>query len=84
MNIGILTPINPVSNSENRRRTKFCTDQRNRADLKRLHYDGARMYHNHTKFVRIDLLCFFLKFDFQSMKFIMIGYQANISQRICA
>jgi len=44
VNIGILSPINPVSNSENRRRFKHCTAQRDRADLKKLHYDGARMY----------------------------------------
>ncbi len=44
VNIGILSPINPVSNSENLRRFKHCTAQRDRADLKKLHYDGARMY----------------------------------------
>ncbi len=45
VNIGILKPINPVSNSEVRKRIKFSSEQRNRADLKKLHYDGARMYH---------------------------------------
>jgi hypothetical protein len=45
VNIGILTPTDPISNSENRKRLKHCTAQRNRADLKKLHYDGARMYY---------------------------------------
>jgi len=49
VNIGILSPINPVSKSENRQRFKHYTSQRDRADLKRLHYDGARMYHRKKK-----------------------------------
>ncbi len=81
VNVGILKPINPVSNSENHRRTQFCIAQRNRADLKRLHYDGARMYHDKLNPI---VLLYFLKFDFQSMKFMKIGYQVNISQRIYA
>ncbi len=49
VNIGILSPINPVSKSENRQRFKHYASQRDRADLKRLHYDGARMYHRKKK-----------------------------------
>lgn len=45
VNIGILKPINPVSKSELRRRLEHSSAQRDRADLKKLHYDGARMYH---------------------------------------
>ena len=48
MNIGILEPIGTVSKSENRARLKHSTNQRNRADLKKLHYDGARMYPKKT------------------------------------
>lgn len=77
VNVGILTPINPVSNSENRRRLEHCNEQRNRADLKKLHYDGARMYHP-QKFNKLkNSICFSVKFVFQSMKFIMIGYLVN-------
>ena len=77
MNIGILRRINTVSNSENNKRVKFCAEQRNRADLKKLHYDGARMYHENSN--PIALLSS-IKFEFHSMKFMMIGYQVNISQ----
>ncbi|CAF3728779.1 unnamed protein product [Adineta steineri] len=41
VNIGILSPINNVSKAEVRRRFKHYSIQRNRADLKKLHYDGA-------------------------------------------
>lgn len=44
VNIGILEPISTISKMENRARLKHSTNQRNRADLKKLHYDGARMY----------------------------------------
>ncbi len=50
VNIGILSPINSISKSEDRRRLKHCTAQRDRADLKKLHYDGARMYQRTTNF----------------------------------
>jgi len=39
-----LKSLNPISKRESRNRAAHCTAQRNRADLKKLHYDGARMY----------------------------------------
>lgn len=44
VNIGILKPLNPVSKAESQARVEHCSVQRNRADLKKLHYDTARMY----------------------------------------
>lgn len=44
VNIGFLYPINPISKSESQHRFQHYAAQRNRADLKKLHYDGARMY----------------------------------------
>ncbi len=58
VNIGILSPINPVSKSENRQRFKHYTSQRDRADLKRLHYDGARMYHRKKENLKFRIYFF--------------------------
>jgi len=58
VNIGILTPTYPISNSENRKRLKHCNAQRNRADLKKLHYDGARMYHRKKETLKFRIYFF--------------------------
>ncbi|CAF1119561.1 unnamed protein product [Rotaria sp. Silwood1] len=41
VNIGFLSPIDPISKSETRQRFDHYANQRNRAELKKLHYDGA-------------------------------------------
>lgn len=41
VNIGFLSAPNPITKSESYRRFKHSVTQRDRADLKKLHYDGA-------------------------------------------
>ncbi|CAF1651333.1 unnamed protein product [Rotaria magnacalcarata] len=55
VNIGFLSPMNPVSTSESHKRFEHYANQRNRADLK--------------NYITMVL------FDFQSMRFMMIGCQ---------
>jgi hypothetical protein len=44
VNIGVRSSKNPSSAQEHRIRFKHYAAQRNRADLKKLHYDGARKF----------------------------------------